>query len=142
MILRIYNNGSDEHVLDKDITQIGSDINITLKDDVDVLKPVIILSNTVPSFNYAYIPDFGRYYFVSPPIHSQQRNIYQFDVDPLMSWQHQIRGLNVIANRSSTRFNDYQMDNTIPFLQDSIVTCDVFPNGFQNTAFILAVNGG
>ena len=41
------------------------DLDVTLKDGCDVTKPIILLQTTIgAAYNYAYIPDFNRYYFV------------------------------------------------------------------------------
>ena len=44
----------------------GTEIACVLKDDCSVISPVLeIKTATLPDYNYAYIPDFGRYYYVN-----------------------------------------------------------------------------
>lgn len=43
----------------------GITLNGLLRDNFNVLNPTLTVTNAgVFSFNYAYIPDFGKYYFV------------------------------------------------------------------------------
>ena len=43
-----------------------TDLDVYLKDGCDVTKPVLLIQTTVaPAFNYVFIPDFKRYYFIS-----------------------------------------------------------------------------
>lgn len=43
----------------------GTDIEGDLRQDFDILRPVLTLrSNTRPTYNYCYINDLGRFYFV------------------------------------------------------------------------------
>ena len=142
MNVTLYTNTSDEHVLDKSITQVGlSAVSGTLKEDTNYINPTLILSSSVSDFNYCYIDIFDRYYYVRNKTFSQQRYYYDLEVDVLMSWNSEIKNLDIIANRSSSNFNVYQPDNSIPFLQNNIIATQKFPAGFGTQSLILAVNG-
>lgn len=142
MNITTYVNASDEHVLDKSITKVHDSISVILKDDTNLINPVIIVSGSLaPSYNYVYITEFNRYYYVRDITYSQQRYYIALEVDVLMSFNAAIKDLEVIANRSSSRFNVYQPDNSIPFLQNNIIATQKFPAGFSSQAFVLAVNG-
>ena len=44
----------------------GTSISCVLKDECSITSPVLELKVTEkPNFNYAYIADFGRYYFIN-----------------------------------------------------------------------------
>ena len=142
MYITTYVNASDEHVLDKTVTKVHDNINVVLKDDTNMINPVIIVSGSLaPSYNYVYLTDFNRYYYVRDITYSQQRYYIALEVDVLMSFNAAIKSLEVIANRSSSRFNVYQPDNSIPFLQRNIIATQKFPAGFGSESLILAVNG-
>lgn len=143
MILDTYRNNSDNNTLNKSLTSVESNITITLKDDTEIIAPTLILSNNVnQNFNYFYLSEFNRYYFVTSRTYSQQRYIVRGKVDPLMSFKSDIEDLSVIANRSSSRFNLYQTDGEISFLNKNDIITLAFPGGFTGYSMILAVNGG
>lgn len=138
-----YINASEEHVLDKSLTKIEENVDIELKENTNFINPIIILSRERSiDFNYVYITTFKRYYFVKNVTYSQQRYYIDLAVDVLMSYNSGIKKLELIANRSSSRFNVYQPDEHVKFLQKSIIATQKFPEGFAGNSLILAVNGG
>lgn len=143
LTINTYTITSEEHVLDPSLTVVESGITAVHKEDTNMLHPTLIFSRDVDQdFNYIYIAKYGRYYFLKERTFSQQRYICTFDVDPLRSWNAHVKDLELIANRSSSRFNVYQPDTSVPFLQKSIIATQKFPQGFSGSSLILAVNGG
>ena len=67
MELNLYKCSDGDNVINKTLTDKFT-VNITLKRDVNISAPQIILMNDNGAFfnvfNYAEIPDLGRYYFV------------------------------------------------------------------------------
>ena len=61
----------------------------TLREPVSLTDPEILIeSATVPAYNYAYISDLGRYYFIVSVV-AEQYSIYRLrmHVDVLMSYK-------------------------------------------------------
>ena len=143
MQITTYKNASEEHVLDKQLTVVNSGVTAMFKDDTNMLNPTIIISSLMSkNFNYVYISDTDRYYYVNDMTYSQQRTFINLSVDVLMSFNSEIKALNVIANRSSSYYNVYQKDDTIPFENRNVISTQNFPSGFNSQSLILAVNGG
>ena len=67
MELNLYKCSDGDNVINKTLTEKLT-INITLKRDVNITAPQIILMNDNGAFfnkyNYAEIPDLGRFYFI------------------------------------------------------------------------------
>ena len=63
MTIKLYTNTSDKNHMDKNITQMGTDISGTLREDCSITDPVIKIAHitnfNIASCNYAYIPEFG-----------------------------------------------------------------------------------
>lgn len=138
----LYRNNSDNNKINKSLVEVAR-VNCILKDDTNNINPVIVLSPAVTqNFNYVYLEDFGKYYFVQSSTYSQQKYIVNLAVDVLKTYQSEIYNLTVIANRSSSRFNLYQTDGEISFLNKNDIITYAFPNGFTGYSMILAVNGG
>ena len=152
MYIDTYVNYSDNLKLNKNIEAVEANVNVVLKDSTDILRPVIRLSMRyygTPSkpayFNYCYISEFGRYYFVKNRTYAQQYLEVTLEVDPWMSWLSYLNDVELIANRSSSRFDLYLPDNDLPVRADANVRVVPFYNGFTaegNEEFILAVAGG
>lgn len=139
-----YVNESDQNTLNKTLTLISiNPISAVLKDDTDLINPTLILSNNVlQDFNYVYIQEFDRYYYVTTRAYAQQRYYVTLAVDVLMSHKDDIEDLTVIANRASHNFNLYQIDPEVPQLAYNVISTQKFPFGFGGQSFILAVTGG
>lgn len=142
MTIITYHNASEEHVLNKQITQVNATTSAIFKDDTNMVNPTIIISSLMSkNFNYVYISETDRYYYVTDMTYSQHRTFITLAVDVLMSFKDAIKEMTVIANRSSSTYNVYQKDDTIPFLNKNKVVTQPFPSGFYGYTNILAVNG-
>ena len=107
--INLYKNNSDPDTLDKNITSDSSK-TVLIKDQVDILHFQIPFNDTgIDDVNYAEMN--GRYYYVHPILDKSGMTWLKFDVDPLMSWRSEIKGLSGIAERTGNNFNSYLEDN-------------------------------
>ena len=113
MQLYLYRTNDLNNVVDKTLTN-ETILNINLKRDTDILRPKIPLAKTgvidLKTFNYAYIPDLNRCYFINV-VESINNNVdvLYLEVDVLMSYSAEIKtGIKTyIADVSPT----YKADN-------------------------------
>lgn len=111
MKLKLYTTNSDDNVVNKTLTNI-SELDITLKNDVDIINPVLIVSdvskNIVP--NYAYIEQLKRYYFINDytPMNANHVKI-ELAVDVLMTYKDDI--LNSTSNITKSKNPKYVSDS-------------------------------
>ena len=65
MQVELYTTTDSPNVINKTLTKVR-EVNITFRQMVDENAPVMILHNqNIDGCNYAYIPTFKRYYFIS-----------------------------------------------------------------------------
>lgn len=145
MTIEFYNNISPINKINKSIGSKLAELQGTLKDNTDIMNPTILIeSAAVPAYNYAYIPEFGRYYNVAPPT-SIRTNLWELSmhVDALYTFKTGLLNANCILKRSSDRFNLYLNDPEMKCVQNEWVTCQPFPSGFNtdNATFVLALIG-
>ena len=116
----------------------------TLKENCDVLNPSILFNFNPVNYNYAYIPDFGRYYYVGKPV-NEGAALWRVDlsVDVLMSWKAGIKSSPCIAAKSSSAYNLYLNDPNYKCYQNDVILMQNFPTGFDetNSRFVLTVFG-
>ena len=113
MEITLYTNESEKNKLEKTLDHPIL-LEGTLRDESSIINPIILISSEkedIPyMYNYAYIPAFGRYYFITD-IESVRTGIWRVSmhVDVLMSYKEQIKNLNRIkfisSRSSSSRFN-------------------------------------
>ena len=117
MNIILYNTKDDNRKLNKTLTEIKT-ITVRLKDDTDIMHPVIELdgANLPPTANYCHIAAFGRYYYINQQDIKIGRDlVLTLSVDVLMSWKSLILNSTVIAERTSNKYNKYIPDK-IPML--------------------------
>ena len=142
MTIKLYNNTSDKIVVDKSITQIGSDITGTLREDCSIIDPVIAIEGLSDlSVNYAYISEFGRYYYINNIVCRGKLFELHMHVDVLKTYAGGIRGNKAVVARQQNEYNLYLTDGV--FKTESIPHYEIrqFPSGFSGYHFILAVAG-
>lgn len=148
MEITLYTNESEKNKLEKTITN-SILLEGNLRDESSIINPVILISSNkedIPyMYNYAYIPAFGRYYFITD-IESVRTGIWRVSmhVDVLMSYKEQIKNLNVIINNSEeTGANNYLSGNQWITNVKNTTSIVNFPNGLNdNGEFILITAGG
>ena len=148
MEITLYTNESEKNKLEKTITNSIS-LEGNLRDESSIINPIILISSNkedIPyMYNYAYIPAFGRYYFITD-IESVRTGIWRVSmhVDVLMSYKEQIKNLNVIINNSEeTGANNYLSGNQWITNVKNTTNIVNFPNGLNdNGEFILITAGG
>lgn len=124
----IFYNVSDEPIkLSKTLTG-GATLTGTLRAPASVTDPVIVIEkDSFPTWNYAYISEFGRYYFINN-ITSIREDLWQIDmhVDVLKSFS-----ANILTQTAFVSRNEFDEDNRIadlkrPSLSRSVISYTEF----------------
>lgn len=147
MKIVLYTTGSERHTISKTL-QNGLELTGALRNESSVINPSFIVELSNPSqYNYCFIPDFGRYYFITN-ITSVRTNIWRIDcdVDVLMSFQSEILNLDVIVSDLSigespteTYMQGEQWETSVKNKTDIIN----FPSGLLDDGeYILITSGG
>ena len=125
----------------------GLTLTGTLKDSCNIDMPEITIQTnpaSVAAFNYMYIPEFQRYYYITDRI-IENNNLVTIsgESDPLMSFANQILSLSAVIARGESAWNLYLNDPDFQVYQNPIVQQKKFPIGFTPNSFyyVLAVNG-
>jgi hypothetical protein len=124
VIVKLYNNSSDNRVVHKSISQIGTDRTCQISDECNIVNPRILLDapGTYLSANYMYIPSFGRYYYIRNMniLNGNQVEI-EGHCDVLMSFWNSIKNSQCTAGRSSSNYDDY-IDDPMVTIKDTYRT--------------------
>lgn len=103
MDITLYKNHSEKNKIGKNLTG-AVEYTGTLRDEASVINPVIMIhAENLSLFNYAYIPQFHRYYFIRDIV-SVRNGLWRvsMDVDALESFKDGILNLNVILSDTET----------------------------------------
>ena len=145
MEIRLYNNVSDNRTIRKKLLNEFS-LTGTLRDSCSLIEPVInIESPNVLRFNYAYIPDFQRYYFVKE-ITNLRKNIWtlELEVDPLMSFKGDILALDVVVDKQSSDSigDEYIDDGSLVADNNTFTSVYNLSSGFNDRGEYILITAG
>ena len=106
MVITLYKNNSERNCVTKTLSNPRT-LNGTLRQETSIKTPIITIAGdeNTPFFNYAYIEDFARYYFITD-IKSIRNGVWEisFLCDVLMSFKNDI--LNAYAVIDQTQEYD------------------------------------
>ncbi len=140
--LKLYKNYSDKNVVDKEITQQGSDITGTLREDCSIINPVLIVESLSDfGVNYAYIAEFGRYYYINNIVCKNHLYELQMHVDVLKTYAGGIRSNSAVISRQENNYNLYLQDGVFKTYANPHYEIRKFPSGFSGYHFIFSVAG-
>lgn len=111
MLMKLYTTKTPNNTIGK-VLENETEYNIKFKAQADRTKPVVVLmSETIIDFNYAYIPDFNRYYFIEN-IEVTPNKIYNISLrcDVLESFKNDILESSGFVNQQTTPNKYYNSD--------------------------------
>lgn len=138
-------NNSEKNKLGKSLSNLNV-FSGSLKDETSVTNPVVLMELENPTgFNYAYIPEFGRYYFIDDIV-SVRARLWKISmkVDVLESFKNNILGASVILSDSTETGKELYLSGKVWKSKVKELTDIIqFPSGLSdNGHFILITAGG
>lgn len=129
-------------MVNKSPTQVGV-LEGVLRAPTSIINPVISIEYANPvGFNYIYIQEFGRYYFVNGiSIESDKLIVVSAHVDVLKTYATAIANFDAVVKRNENKFNLYLDDGIFKAYQNTKHKVIQFPYGFTEYSYILALGG-
>lgn len=150
MEITLYKTNSEKNAVTKTWSTAPADIKTYslsyATGQLDVLDPDIKIADTgLEAFNYAYIQDLGRYYFIKPTISANGFYSLNAHCDVLMSHATQLRKEVGILARSADVFNTFLTDqiyNSLVYRRVQTLYFDKEPFSASGNGYYLTVTGG
>lgn len=145
MQVNFFYNFSDARTINKNL-QAGETFSGVARDAANILSPVIIFdTDQVLKYNYAYIPEFQRYYsLVDKTVYRQGLFTVTFAVDVLMSFKGHILQLPAVVDKQSMPENGDEYIDDSSLVTDNLMFTTVYnyPDGFNNTPELILITAG
>lgn len=146
MIIRLY---SFNKKVNSTARPSGSykEINCNIKDASSVINPILELRTNPLQYNYCYMPEWDRYYFINNINYDRGLWILQLNVDVLATYKSTIGNTNSYITRSSTRYDGAIIDNYYPATTRTTMqmvesdTTGYSWTGFDDGYYILGLQG-
>lgn len=129
------------------IPAVGRSVSCVLKEGCSIIDPVLIFerANVGHDYNYVYIPDFKRRYFVDNIEYQNARIIYYCSVDVLGTYKAEIGASSQYVLRSASQKNGYIPDGLYPLtseVQTESYNLASFSWTYNTYVMGIASNGG
>lgn len=117
-----------------------------LRNQTSILNPSIRIesADNISAYNYAYISEFGRYYYITDIV-SVRTNcwIVSLRCDVLMSYSDQIKAITGVVVRQESNPNKLLVDRLERLQSNKDIDILYYPDAFsKNLQFILVTAGG
>ena len=146
MEIKLYKTSSPRKKLVKELSD-GVTLTGTLRGQSSVMSPSLQIQDMpVIGYNYCYIPDFGRYYYING-INALRANLFELSlgIDVLMTYAEAIRSNAAIIDKVQSSGAAYNYINDGSFVNSNRMKQDIinFPHGFNaDGEYILITAGG
>lgn len=144
MEIRLYKNLSEKERVSKELKNEYI-ISGNLNNDCSLVSPEFVLElESLPDYNYMYVPSFGRYYFIGNPTNLGGYTwLVPCEEDYLSTWWDSVKNNRAIIARQETDYNLYLNDPDWKVYANKQILTRTFPKGFAETGnYYLTVVGG
>lgn len=140
----LYNVSDDNEKVDKTLGTAKEFTSSTIKEQTDVTNITLRIQTTdnLSGYNYAYVSEYGRYYFIDN-IETTPTGYWVLSCrcDVLMSFKADILALRGTVTRSESVYNVYLQDSEYKALAYRNIVTKRFPNAINQDTFILMTVG-
>lgn len=143
MYLNLHNTPSEPHVINKELTT-SLNLEGDFRSEVSVLRPIIRIQHENPtSYNYAYIAEFHRYYYIDEIV-SVRTNLWDLHlrVDVLMSHKAGIYQSTGVVVDSETNEDFYSPGSQWATKVKKKTDILSFSGGFSTTPYFILITAG
>lgn len=144
----LYVNYSDDNVAVKNLSIIEEDVTVRYKEPCNVETPVLTFDRTkvwqnINDFNYFYLPDMKRYYFVTDLTIEHGYVTVKGVSDVLSSFWQYLKSKKAFIKRQENVYSKYIVDEEYPVYATRSQTIQGFTGSpFNSSTICLTVTGG
>lgn len=144
MNITLYVNTSDPKAVNKTLT---NDLNISgiAKDPLDMVNPVIEVEGDIVAslgqYNYMYIEDYARYYFISITGESYRLSTITGHCDVLSTSKNWLKLRQATVSRNESLYNAYLEDPNFSSYAYTNIVLKKFPTAVNLDSIVLMTVG-
>lgn len=145
MVIKLYKTESDPKNVTKTLTD---ELSLTgvCRDPVNYVDPVIEIQGSssahmLEGYNYMYIEDFGRYYFINVTPESYDLNIVNGHSDVLMTASAWLKQRSATITRNENLYNSFLNDPDFNAVAYRNIVTKTFPTPINSDSIILMTVG-
>lgn len=126
----LFNYAKKDNSTARPATSSGTKYSCAVKTGSSIITPVIEISvDSLPAYNYAYIGNFKRWYFITNITYERGIWVLSLTCDVLASYREEIGTTRMFFERSSNRQQTALKDTLFPVTGNSQINRNVFEYG-------------
>ena len=143
--ISLFKTNSENNRVVKTLTD-DKQLSGELRNQTSVLNPSIRIesADNISAYNYAYISEFGRYYYITDIV-SVRTNCWVVSLrcDVLMSYKDEIKTITGVVVRQESNPNKLLVDRLERIQSDKEIDILYYPDAFsKNLQYVLVTAGG
>ena len=143
MVIKLYKTLDDPKIVNKTLTD-ELIVSGVARDPVNITAPIIEVeadNNTLAGYNYAYIEDYARYYFLDLTNDSWKLNTLTLRCDILTSARLWLLARTATITRNERLYQSYLTDPDFATYAYTNIVTKLFPNAINMDSIILMTVG-
>ena len=145
MEVQFFYNVSDPRCINKTLIE-GSTFEGQARDQISIMNPVVLFdTEDIIKYNYAYIPEFERYYSIDNIV-AYRNNLYEvtMNVDVLMSFRRDILNCVAVVDKQAMQENGDEYIDDGSLVTDNVMFTRVheFSAGFNDYPEYILITAG
>lgn len=123
----------------------GTELTCLIKSPSSIMNPVVELNVNPMAYNYAYISDFSRYYFINDIRFDKGLWICSLNVDVLATYKTTIGSSSTYVLRATNAQNPYIIDTAYPLTGNVTYDSTIFESGIgtsYNSGYYIVTTTG
>ena len=147
MTITLYKSPGERNLLNRKMTLVSTMSTVDATEEISIEEPVVKINkdDSLIGFDYAYITEFKRYYFLTDFVVDGPFFRLSLVSDPLMSFRSAILSSPCIAKRSSSNINPELEDDQVAFKNIPKRIYRRMPGGFNPSSsggsYVLTLGG-
>ena len=111
----------------------GTEFDCFIKSPSSIMNPVVELSINPMAYNYAYISEFSRYYFINDIRFDRGLWICSLNIDVLATYKTTIGSTSTYILRANNEQNPYIIDTAFPMTGNVTYDSTIFESGISTS---------
>lgn len=111
----------------------GTEYDCLIKSPSSIMNPVVELNVNPMAYNYAYISEFSRYYFINDIRFDKGLWICSLNIDVLATYKTTIGSSSTYVLRAANAQNPYIIDNAFPLTGNVTYDSTIFESGISTS---------
>lgn len=143
MTIQVLRSTSDRRKIGKVFKDNKVEYDVELYGEFSIMNPTFIIRNFDLTYNYIYVKQWGRFYFIEDIVLDGSRCLVKCHIDVLETYASDIKSLKLLVERSQNVTNGFIVDEQAPVNANRVISKTTLTNLIpKGESIIINTTGG